>query len=220
MSEFIFISDFDGTITEKDFYWILLDDYIGQSGIDYYSEWKKTKKIGTEFLNTVFGWHPLTEDQRDEALGKVAIDPKLEAVVEFVESHQGEFHILSAGFSYYIEDALKRRNLSHLHVLTNEGTFRDGCFVMEPDKKSPYYSDVYGINKETVALHYKAAGKKLYFVGDSEPDFWAAQHADVIFAKNELAKLLEDKNIAYHSYKNFGDIYEIMEKLNNNSQLL
>jgi len=211
MKNFVFISDFDGTITEKDFYWILLDDYIGQKGIDYYTEWKKTGKIGTEFLNKVFTWHHFTEVERLEAISKVSMDKNLEKVVAFVEGHNGDFHICSAGFRYYIEDALARRGLSHLSLYTNEGTFRDGTFIMVPDKASPYYSEVYGIDKEKVALSLKVTAPRLYFAGDSEPDYWAARHADVIFAKEELARLLDQEGRDYYRYKDFEDIMKIME---------
>jgi len=211
MKEFIFISDFDNTISERDFYWLVIDHYIGQRGVDYYKEWKKSNKIGTEFLNTIFSWHTFTDEAHIEALDRVHMDVDLEGVETFVRDHGGDFHILSAGFSYYIEYALAKRGLGHLHVITNEGSFRKGQFLMEPDQTSPYYSDVYGINKEAVALHYKAQTKKLYFAGDSEPDFWAAQHADVIFAKEELARILDGKGIPYIAYRNFADILEALK---------
>ena len=206
MKDFIFISDFDGTITAKDFYWILLDDYIGQKGVDFYYEWKKDKKIGTEFLNTVFTWHTFTEAERLEALSKVSMDEGLEEVYDYVVEGGGDFHILSAGFRYYIDDALAKRKLSHLHVITNEGTFKNNTFHMEPDEASPFYSPIYGVDKEKVALHYKEQCRKLYFAGDTEPDYWAARHAHVVFAKHELARLLDEEGIPYLPYDNFSDI--------------
>jgi len=212
MREFIFISDFDGTITQKDFYWILLDDYIGQKGIDFYYEWKKSKKIGTEFLNTVFKWYEFTEVEKNEALDKVLLDKDLEKTVGLVEERGGEFIILSAGFDYYIQDALEKRGLNHLKLLTNHGKFINNSFVMEPDESSPYHSDIYGIDKEKVAIHYRKQCKKLYFAGDSEPDYLAALQADVIFAKHELARLLEVNNISYIPYDNFNDILSEMKK--------
>lgn len=212
MKDFIFISDFDGTITKKDFYWILLDDYIGEKGVEFYRKWKKCKKIGTEFLNTVFTWHEFTDEERLEALDKVELDENLENVVEFVREKGGDFHILSAGFKYYIDDALGRRDLSHLSVITNGGDFRNGTFVMEPDEQSPFYSDVYGVDKEKVATYYKEQCKKLYFVGDSEPDFWAAKHADVVFAKNELADIMDKEGMSYYKYEDFRDVLEVMKK--------
>lgn len=210
MKDLIFISDFDGTITNKDFYWILLDDFIGQKGIDYYTEWKKTKKIGIEFLNKVFTWHNFTEEERVQALDQVCIDKDLDKVIEFVEKNGGDFRILSAGFRYYIDYVLAKYDLSDIPVLTNEGAFREGRFIMEADESSPFYSELYGIDKEKVMCHYKTLYKKVCFAGDSEPDFGAAKHADVIFAKNELAHLLDQAGIKYYCYNNFADILKVL----------
>jgi 2,3-diketo-5-methylthio-1-phosphopentane phosphatase len=211
MNDFVFISDFDGTITKKDFYWILLDDYIGQKGIDYYKEWKKTKKIGTEFLNKVFTWHTFTDEERRQALNKVDIDEKLPDVIEEVKKQGGDFVILSAGFRYYIDYVLKQDSLDKIPVYTNEGSFKDNTFVMEPDKNSPYYSEIYGIDKEKVALEHRKKYKKVYFAGDSEPDYKAAICADVIFAKDELARLLDESGRAYIKYSSFEDILEYLK---------
>lgn len=212
MKDIIFISDFDGTLSKKDFYWILLDDYIGQEGIEYYYRWKEDNKIGTEFLNNVFTWHKFTETERLEALNKVEIDERLEEVSGYITKRGGEFMILSAGFDYYIEYALEKRNLQHLQLITNKGTFRDGTFIMEPDEKGEFYSPVYGVDKEAVAKYYRKKCKKLYFAGDSEPDYLASLQADVIFAKDELAKLLSLNDHKYIPYKNFDDILQMLKQ--------
>lgn len=213
MNDLIFISDFDGTITEKDFYWILLDDYIGKEGIDYYYKWKENNKIGTEFLNRVFSWHKFSEIERMKALEKVSVDKDLEKVIGMVEDAGGEFMILSAGFNYYIDDALKRRNLNRIKVVTNNGGFRDGCFIMEPDEKGEFYSPVYGVNKESVAKYYKGKCNKLIFAGDSEPDYLAALQADLVFAKNELAHLMDLNDVRYYKYENFDDIRKKLSQI-------
>ncbi len=206
MKETIFISDFDGTLSKKDFYWILLDDYIGQEGIDYYHEWKKEKKIGTEFLNKVFTWYHFSETERLEALDKVEIDGKLEEVAEYIQEGGGEFMILSAGFDYYIENALKKRKCQHLKLITNRGTFRDGNFIMEPDERGEFYSPIYGVDKEKVAKYYRKQCIKMYFAGDSEPDYLAALQADVVFAKNELASMMKANGHSFIPYESFEDI--------------
>lgn len=212
MKDFVFISDFDGTITQKDFYWILLDDYIGQKGIDYYHTWKKTQKIGTEFLNTVLTWHTFSEQERQDALNKVTIDQDLKSVIDVVRQQGGDFVILSAGFRYYIEYALAKEGIEGVKLYTNEGGFKNNTFIMEPDKTSPYYSELYGIDKEKVALMHRKKYKTIIFAGDSEPDYKAALQADVIFAKDELAKLLEKSGHTYRSYSSFQDILAYLQQ--------
>ena len=54
MNKFAFVSDFDGTLTKKDFYHIIIDKYLQDKGWKFYDEWKKTKKINVEFLNKIF----------------------------------------------------------------------------------------------------------------------------------------------------------------------
>ena len=212
MNDFVFISDFDGTITKKDFYWIIIEDYIGQRGIDFYKEWKKSKRIGVEFLNKVFTWHTFTEEEREEALNKVEIDKKLPEVIEEVKKQGGDFVILSAGFRYYIDYVLQKEGIEDIPVYTNEGSFKNNTLVMEPDEDSPYYSELYGIDKEKVAKEHHNKYKKIYFAGDSQPDFKAALYADVIFAKDELAKLLDEAEHPYIKYSNFGEILAYLEK--------
>lgn len=218
-NSFVFISDFDGTITKKDFYWILLDDYIGSRGIEYYHEWKKSKKIGTEFLNTVFGWRPLTDQECNEAIDKVIVDPALKKVIQWVDSHKGDFWILSAGFDYYINKVLKKYNLEEVTLYTNPGAFEDQKFIMRPLPESEFYSSVYGIDKEKVALFAKEQFPYFIFAGDSEPDYHAAVHADLIFAKHELASLLDLKSLKYVPYETFEDIYIHLQTLNMNEVL-
>ncbi len=212
MKDFVFISDFDGTITKKDFYWILLEEYIGQKGIDYYYEWKKTQKIGTQFLNTVFTWHTFTEQERLDALNKVEIDKDLKPVIEEVHQQGGDFVILSAGFRYYIEYALSQQGIQEVDVYTNDGSFKNNTFIMEPDKTSPFYSKLYGIDKEKVAIMHREKYKTIIFAGDSEPDYKAALHADVIFAKDELARLLDENGHIYKPYSCFQDILTYLQQ--------
>jgi len=139
------------------------------------------------------------------------MDQSLEKVIKYVQEAGGEFMILSAGFRYYIEDALERRNIKGIKVLTNEGGFKNRTFVMEANKKSDFYSEIYGIDKEKVAKYYKRKCKKLYFAGDSEPDYLAAINADVVFAKGELAGLLDKNGRCYIPYTSFVDILSYLD---------
>lgn len=206
MKPFIFISDFDGTITAKDFYWILLDAFIGEEGITHYREWKQSEKIGTAFLNKVFSWTYLSEEEHQQALDMVEIDPFLTQVIETVKKKDGDFVILSAGFDYYIQKALDKEGLHDIQLYTNPGVFENGYFEMRPDITSPFYSPVYGIDKGAVLEAIHQEYECVYFAGDSEPDIHAALHADLVFAKNELAQLMTERDLSFIPYKTFEDI--------------
>ncbi len=212
MKPFIFVSDFDGTITTKDFYWILLESFIGEEGIRHYREWKQSEKIGTAFLNKVFRWTHLSKEEHEKALDMVEVDPQLASVIEYVRRKNGDFAILSAGFDYYIKKALDKEGLHDIDLYTNPGVFEDGFFEMRPDKKSPFYSPVYGIDKGKVLTVIQQDYETVCFAGDSEPDIHAARHADLVFAKNELAHLMEEQGLEYVHYDSFADILRYLEQ--------
>ena len=39
--KFAFISDFDGTLTNKDFYKMIIDEYLGEEGKELYKAWRR-----------------------------------------------------------------------------------------------------------------------------------------------------------------------------------
>ncbi|MCF8019649.1 MAG: MtnX-like HAD-IB family phosphatase [Vallitaleaceae bacterium] len=213
MKDHIFISDFDGTITLKDFYWIIIDDYIGEKGRDHYLAWKKKEKIGLTFLNKIFTWHKFTQADHDTVLSKVVIDSTFKRLDTWTQDHNMDLMVLSAGFRYYIDYAMDLAALSHIPIITNEGSFRNGHFKMQANEKSWFYHKVYGVDKEKVVLHYKKKYKKVYFAGDSEPDYKAALSADIRFAKGELLELLKASGHTYYLFETFADIIDILESL-------
>ncbi|PKM55395.1 MAG: 2,3-diketo-5-methylthio-1-phosphopentane phosphatase [Firmicutes bacterium HGW-Firmicutes-5] len=213
MKDHIFISDFDGTITLKDFYWIIIDDYIGEKGRDHYLAWKKKEKIGLTFLNKIFTWHKFSQADHDTVLSKVAIDPTFKRLDTWTQDHNMDLMVLSAGFRYYIDYAMDLAALSHIPIITNEGSFINGHFKMQANEKSWFYHKVYGVDKQKVVLHYKKKYKKVYFAGDSEPDYKAALSADIRFAKGELLELLKASGHTYYPFETFADIIDILESL-------
>lgn len=213
MKDHIFISDFDGTISRKDFYWIIIDDYIGEEGRAFYLDWKSKHKIDVPFLNRVFTWHDFTDKEHDDILKKVEIDHNFKTLIKWCESVECDTLVLSAGFRYYIDKVMAVEGLEKIPVITNEGIFKEGHFVIKPDKDAWYYHDVYGVDKETVIKHYKESYKKVYFAGDSEPDYLAALAADVVFAKDELAKMLRENNQKFIEFEEFSEVVDFLERL-------
>ncbi len=209
----IFISDFDNTLTLKDFYWIVIDDYIGEKGKAFYREWKKEKKINVDFLNTIFGWHTFSEEEHEEILDKVELSQGYNQLVGALKEIGWDFLVLSAGFDYYIKKVLPKYGIDNAEIISNRGRYENGRFLIDPDPEVWFYSDVYGVDKEKVVKRSKDKYDRVFFAGDSEPDFLAAKAADVRFAKEELAALLEREGIDYYPYENFEDIARTVKDL-------
>jgi len=209
----ILITDFDNTMSKKDFYQIVIDDYIGIEGKAFYLETKKAGKISIEFLNTILGWRNFSKKEHDEMLSKVAIDRDSEKLVAYVKASGGDFLVLSAGFDYYIKKTLVSHDLGHLPLITNPGSYSQDKFIIKPDLLSPYYSEVYGIDKGKVIKAYKQQYEKVIFIGDSEPDYHAAIHADLVFAKEELYELMVANQLDCYHIENYRDVLKVLKEI-------
>lgn len=210
--KFVFLSDFDGTLSEKDFYQIVIDRYMGEEGRVLLREWKKDKYLDRNFLALIYRSMNRTEAEILEDILSIPLDETAIPFIERVRENGGEFVILSAGTSYYIERLLEARGMGDIQVYSNPGIYKDGGIHMQPDKESPYYSEMYGIDKGKILLNYKKQYDKVFFAGDSRPDIAPSKLADVVFAKGSLQNMLRKEGIGFVGVESFQDIENYLRK--------
>ena len=208
MNKFAFVADFDGTLTEKDFYNILIDKYIGEEGHRFYEEWKRKEKVGVAFLNRIFEWSGLTEEELQAEILKIPFDINGQRLIEEVHAQGGDFYIVSAGTSYYIKIFLSHIDLEDVAVISIPASYVDGHLKIQPDKSDPYFSVDFGIDKRKVieTLKKENGYDFVYFAGDSEPDLTAAISADLAFTMGELSELMKEAGKPHIVVNNCGEI--------------
>lgn len=211
MKKFAFVSDFDGTLTEKDFYHIIIDTYLQEWGRPFYEDWKKTKKINVEFLNKILGSIGRTEEEILEEIHRIPLDEYAIDFIHRVQKAGGAFYILSAGTIYYIDRLLAYHGIEDVTVISMSGVFKDGGIEVTPDEKSPYFSEIFGINKAKVVEDLKKEFETVFFAGDSEPDLGAAKAADIAFAKKDLKELLSKEQEEFVPFEKFREIEKYLE---------
>ncbi|MDP4183518.1 MAG: MtnX-like HAD-IB family phosphatase, partial [Bacillota bacterium] len=206
MKDFVFISDFDGTLTDEDFYYIIMNRYLGDEGKKIYKDWIDEKMSVFEFLQKIFGSINESEEEVYKAVMNINFDKYAKGLIKSVKEANGEFIILSAGCSYYIEKLLEHLGIQDVKVISNKGVYENGRILMTADTDSPFYSEVYGVDKALAVEYYKEQYDRLYYAGDSEPDFRASKKADIIFAKGHLQKMLKEANHSFVEVDNFNEI--------------
>lgn len=210
MKKFAFVSDFDGTLTDRDFYHIVMDKYLKDWAWDYYTEWRKTNKINVEFLNKIFGAMDRSEEEIYKDILDIPLDPSAVEFLKKVENNGGDFFILSAGTSYYIEKLLEHKNIKNVTVISMKGVYKNRGLEIIPDTESEFYSEIFGVDKAKVVNMLKGKYERVYFAGDSEPDMEAAKAADCAFARNELQELLKKENIPCIPFKQYYEVEQYM----------
>lgn len=205
MKKWAFVSDFDGTISKRDFYLIMMDKYYPE-GRELMPKWKAGEMRDIDFLNKVFTSINQEEDQIIEDILSIPIDEDVPEFIKTIQENGGDFYILSAGTDYYIHHILKKYGIKDVKVFSNEGYFREKNVHMNIDKNHRHYSERYGIDKLKVIQDLKNEYETVFFIGDSEPDSHPAEHADTTFAKNGLQDLLRKKNIPFIPVEEFKEV--------------
>ncbi|PWW25877.1 HAD superfamily phosphoserine phosphatase-like hydrolase/2,3-diketo-5-methylthio-1-phosphopentane phosphatase [Cytobacillus oceanisediminis] len=205
MKKWAFVSDFDGTISKRDFYLIMMDKYYPE-GRELMPKWKAGEMRDIDFLNKVFTSINQEEDQIIEDILSIPIDEDVPEFIKTVQENGGDFYILSAGTDYYIYHILKKYGIKDVKVFSNEGYYREKNVHMNIDKNHRHYSERYGIDKSKVIQDLKNEYEMVFFIGDSEPDSHPAEYADTTFAKNGLQDLLSKKNIPFIPVEEFKEV--------------
>ena len=70
----IFISDYDGTITDKDFYSLLAERYIPADTPDYFAQYREGRITHFEAMAAYFAFAPTKEQELKELLAASQVD--------------------------------------------------------------------------------------------------------------------------------------------------
>lgn len=205
MKKWAFVSDFDGTISKKDFYHLVMEKYFHE-GDALFTKWKAGEMKDIDFLSTVFSSIHQDETQIIEDIHSLEIDEHVTAFIRKVQALGGDFYILSAGTDYYIHHILQKYGITDVKVFSNEGYYKEKNVHMKIDPDHPHYSERYGIDKSKVIAELKEEYEMIYFAGDSEPDSHPAEVADVTFAMEALQGILEERGTPFIRVNDFYDI--------------
>jgi 2-hydroxy-3-keto-5-methylthiopentenyl-1-phosphate phosphatase len=132
-------------------------------------------------------------------------DGSFPAFVHAVRGHGAAIEVVSDGLGFYVASNLERMGLADLPIATNENRVQDGGAGMSFPYGHPRCFVCGTCKRERVRMH-RAHGRAVVFVGDGTSDRFAAAHADVVFAKQQLATICRTEGWPYHAWETFDDI--------------
>jgi HAD superfamily phosphoserine phosphatase-like hydrolase len=197
------ITDFDGAITEQDFYAL-----VPNTAADW-AEYTGGRITHFEAMRRIFARAPSDEGALDEMLTAMRPDPELSAAIARLAANGWDTVIVSAGSTWYIERILERAGV-RLTVHANPGHIEPGRgLVLEmPPADSPFYSAEVGIDKSAVVRDALARYGRVAFAGDGPPDLPAALLVDAErrFARGWLARELTKRRQPFQSFRRWSEI--------------
>jgi 2-hydroxy-3-keto-5-methylthiopentenyl-1-phosphate phosphatase len=211
--------DFDGTITRRDATDAILEVYADARWLLIEEAWKTGRLSSRDCLTAQMALVRATQAEMDSLLDGIEIDAGFVPLLDICSAHGVPVHIVSDGFDYCIERILFRPSLhlaSHLqgvqvvssHLEANGDRWRVNFRSFEP-------ACFHGCAtcKPAAMDLLNTTGGRTIFVGDGLSDKYAAERADLVFAKDTLAAYCDRQAIPYASYDNLSTIARRLDRL-------
>jgi 2-hydroxy-3-keto-5-methylthiopentenyl-1-phosphate phosphatase len=147
---------------------------------------------------------------RDAALlrAEAAAMPQDEAFPAFVAEAEARgiaVEVVSDGLGFYVADNLARLGLSHLPLATNDNRVEGGGAGMSFPFGHPRCFVCGTCKRERVRAH-QALGRVVAYIGDGTSDRYAAFHAELVLAKDSLARFCASASWPYRSWSDFREL--------------
>jgi 2-hydroxy-3-keto-5-methylthiopentenyl-1-phosphate phosphatase len=203
----VLVSDFDGTMTQRDFYQ-LVEERLSPAGTSsWWAEYQAERISHFEALRQIFGAYSPGEAELVRLAHDMILDPNLPASVRALRESGWEVVIASAGCEWYIRLLLKEAGVD-LPVHANLGHIEGGRLAMEWPSASPFQSPRTGIDKVAVVRAALEGGRTVAFAGDGPPDLEPALlvPAPLRFARGYLAEALSAKGEDFNPFTRWSDV--------------
>jgi 2-hydroxy-3-keto-5-methylthiopentenyl-1-phosphate phosphatase len=203
----VLISDFDGTMTSRDFYSLVCEQVLTPDTPDYWGQYEAGEVTHFEALRNIFGAVPAGEDAFLQLAQQTGIDPEIPAEVKALQQVGWDVMVVSAGCAWYIQKLLQQHGVD-IAVHASPGQIVDGHLVMELPTQSDYFSAETGIDKAAAVKAALARGARVAYAGDGPVDLKPALLVPphFRFARDSLAKLLRDRGEDFRSFDRWSDI--------------
>ena len=210
----IFVTDFDGTMTQCDFYRIVQARLVPPGTHDYWEDYRAGRLTHFEALQAIFRHIRGSEDELLAAAYEMELDPRAGKAIVRLREAGWEVRVASAGCLWYIDRLLVEQDI-RVTVYANPGTYdpQQGL-LMTPPVDSPYFSPQTGIDKLAIVRAALDATPEVAFAGDGPPDLEPVLLVPPRrrFARGYLAEALQARGESYRSYGCWSDIAEMLVK--------
>lgn len=199
----MFFIDFDGTITRQDVCCAMVAEFAREGWEKINLQWEAGNLSTEECAQLTLDLMDAEPGQLDDFFENMEIDDSFPDFVAWAEQQGYPIAILSDGYDNYIGKILNRNGLN-IPYYANHLEYGQGWKIkcLHRDKDCQQC----GVCKTEIMEGLIKPGYISIYIGDGYSDACPAEHADIVFAKNSLARLCAGKGIAFYNYDNFNDV--------------
>jgi len=206
--------DFDGTITEEDVSFLLLDIFADPSWREMLKEYM-AGKMGVGIFNTKA--FAMIKADREALLdvvlnsGRVVIKPGFPELVNYCKTAGMEFVIVSNGQDFYIDALLQQTGVTDVKFFAARSRFLPEG--LEVKYIGPDGNTVINDFKENYAKLFLSQGYQIIYIGNGVSDIFPARHARHVFATGDLVGKCRETKLDYTPFKDLHDVIRGLQSL-------
>jgi 2,3-diketo-5-methylthio-1-phosphopentane phosphatase len=204
----VLVSDFDGTVTARDFCHLALERLLTPGDMRFWADYREGKITHLTAMRRLFARIRAPEARVLEVVRAMRPDPLLADAVR--DLRKGGWHIVvvSAGCEWYIRRILADAGID-LEVHASPGRYaEEGPLLMEEPLGSPFYCPETGIDKAAAVRFHQQRGAVVAYAGDGFTDAPAALlvEPEYRFARADLAAVLDKQGQAWRPFRVWSDV--------------
>lgn len=204
--------DFDGTITEEDASFFLLDAFAQGDWRRLLREYKEHRISVGEFNTRAFAMVKADRPALLEAIkDKVRMRAGFHELVACCSRRGFRVVIVSNGLDFYIKAILKDSGLENIEMHAAETRFHpEGMQVRYVD---PFGNQLDNGLKEAYIKSFLDQGYRVIYVGNGDSDIVPAKYAHQIFATGELLAYCKENDLKCKLFNDLTDVVTALELL-------
>lgn len=201
----IFFTDFDGTVTQVDTCYTMVQAFAKGDWESLNDLWEQKKLDTEEVARRTFALFDTDPKALDELLATLEIDPGFPSFARAVRKKGDRLYILSDGYDYCIRSILRREGLGDIPFYSNCLEISGRSFGMTSGRRNPDCG-ICGTCKRSLMRELRDGAGQVIYIGDGASDQCAGAAAEILFAKDGLARYCIRQDIPFHPFKTFFDI--------------
>lgn len=206
--------DFDGTITDKDVSFFLLDTFADGNWRQLLEVYKEGKISVGAFNRRAFAMVKADKQTLLEFIlkgGKIKIRPGFQELLDYCSGKGFRFVIVSNGLVFYIDAILASMGLNDIEVFSAQSWFSPEGMVVK--YIGPDGSQLEDSFKETYIKLFLRDGYRVIYVGNGVSDIYPARRAHHVFATGELLERCHETNLDCTPFDDLNDVVKGLELL-------
>ncbi len=204
--------DFDGTITEEDVSFYLLDTFAAGDWRYLLKQYRERQISVNSFNGQAFAMIKASEQTLlDFIKGKIKIRAGLDQLIACCRRKGFSLVIVSNGLDFYIKTILTGLGLRDIKVFAAQTRFTTtGIETKYIDPEGNQLEDNF---KNAYLRSFLREGYRVVYIGNGFSDVSPAREAHHIFARDELLAYCEEMKLGCIPFVDFNDIAQRLELL-------